>query len=88
MFLRYQPGSLIDLAKSYLGRSDVRALERLSHAELNRLKGFLKGVRVRMIHARTDRTRPISGLVPDGGGYGFEKDGTPTTVEARVLYPT
>ncbi|KAI0731968.1 Piwi domain-containing protein [Fomitopsis betulina] len=79
--LLYQPGSLVDLAKSYMRRSDVRALERLSSADLNRLRGFLKGVRVRFVHARTDRARPISGLVPDGGGYGFEKDGAPTTVE-------
>lgn len=66
----------------------MRALERLSSADLNRLRGFLKGVRVRFVHARTDRARPISGLVPDGGGYGFEKDGAPTTVEARTFFFT
>ena len=85
--LRYQPGSLVDLAKSYLNKPNVRDLERLSPAELNRLRGFLKGVRVTFKHARTKRARPINGLVNDGGGYEFEKDGTPTTVEARVPPP-
>ncbi|KZT73857.1 Piwi-domain-containing protein [Daedalea quercina L-15889] len=84
--LLYQPGPLIDLAISYLGKRNARDLERLPQKDFYKLRSFLKGVRVTLRHTRTDRARPIGNLVRSGGAYTFEKDGSETTEHFRQTY--
>ncbi|TFY63508.1 hypothetical protein EVJ58_g3223 [Rhodofomes roseus] len=79
--LLYRPGPLLDVALSYLGKRNPRDLANLPITEFNRLRAFLKGVRVTIQTARSDRARPISNLVTNAGAYEFEKDGSPTTVQ-------
>jgi len=81
---------------SFLGKRNARDLARLAPPEFNRLRGFLKGVRVTIQTARSDRARAIGNLVAEAGTYEFEKDGATTTVQEHyrqaynvsLRYPT
>ena len=80
---RYLAGDLRNVALSFLGTSDTRALNNLSSSDprFKQLERFLNNVRISIPSANGQRTKIIRGLIERAGNFVFSKnDGQESTV--------
>jgi hypothetical protein len=82
-------GPLYEIARKMLGERDLRAFLDIHHdrQKWNKLRSFLKGVRVVVNRGRNGRSKslPIKDLIPEAGKYKFEdRDGHEVTVQVST----
>ncbi|KAG7452849.1 Piwi-domain-containing protein [Guyanagaster necrorhizus] len=68
------------LSAEFLGLREIRQLENLNETQFSRLRHFLRGMKVILLHRPTSRPKRIKGLVKNAGAITFDKDGSPITV--------
>ncbi|KII88705.1 hypothetical protein PLICRDRAFT_41918 [Plicaturopsis crispa FD-325 SS-3] len=92
MAVMFCSGPLVDVAMSFLGVRDERALHfPANHPQFRALEKFLKGLLFTVVGGRADsqRRRKIQALVPNAGYYKFDtkaSDGTEMTTTVYEHY--
>ena len=81
-FVRVPPGRLENICAEHLNFRDLRDLNNLNPGQFQRLRLFVKGLKVELDldGHRGKRPMPIKDLVRDVGAQVFDKGGVPTTV--------
>jgi eukaryotic translation initiation factor 2C len=85
---RYLAGDLRNVALSFLGTTDTRALNLSSNdPKFKQLERFLNNLRISIPSSNGQRTKSIRGLVERGGKFVFSKnDGQESTVAVRLFF--
>jgi hypothetical protein len=83
---RYLAGDLRNVAMSFLGAADGRALNLSSgDPKFKQLERFLNNVRISIPSSNGQRTKTIRGLIERAGKFVFSKsDGQESTVAVRL----
>ena len=87
---RYSAGDLRNVALSFLGVTDTRALNLSSNdPKFKQLERFLNNVRISIPSSNGQRTKTIRGLVERAGKFVFSKnDGQESTVAVCFFFPS
>lgn len=87
---RYLAGDLRNVALSFLGTTDTRALNLSpSDPKFKQLEKFLNNVQISIPTSNGRRTKTIRGLVERAGRFVFSKnDGQESTVAVCLLFPS
>lgn len=87
---RYLAGDLRNVALSFLGTTDTRALNlSSSDPKFKQLERFLNNLRISIPTSNGRRTKTIRGLIERAGKFEFSKnDGQESTVAVSVSFPS